>query len=94
MIGKYLTYEVFIIDKNKKEMGQLGAGLNAVVKFYELAEKGIEGANKTELEWGCNVNVEISGKELRRFVYKYYRDAALHNLDPDEIYTIIGWDMG
>ena len=91
-----LTYEVFVRSEDWGLRVHLDAGLSAVQAFWSLANKGIPGALSTEFGFGFNADVEILGKDLRRFLGAHYpeiyerRKNAIRN---DKKYLIIGYDL-
>jgi len=78
----YLLCEVYISTNGERVM-DLGTGMSAVIRFWEFAKMGIEGAVKYEYSFSCNVDVTIKGKDLLRFIedkYPEYYEVALNNI--------------
>ena len=89
-----LTYDVSV-KCHGGIVRHLGTGLDAVLKFSDIAEKGIPEAKKMECLWGNNYLITMSGEALIAFLGKYYPD-KVHNgeeIDLSEEYVIDCYDM-
>ena len=74
----------------------LDAGMDAVIAFSKLADKGIFGSIHTEKGWYCNRTVIIAGKDLICFVRNTYPNIKfeeLNKIDNETIYTIVADDF-
>lgn len=87
--------EVFAKYENE-DVITLAIGLPSVIKFHNLAKKGIPGAISTEFDFNCNVDVVIKGDALLEFIKTKYRgkyNAASKKISADKTYTIICFDL-
>ena len=90
-----ITYDVTVSCRGKRVL-YLGAGLDAVSAFYEIAEKGIPGAKETKYMWAYNVLVTLSGRSLLEMLAEHYPhllEKARKAVDPEEEYVIDCYDM-
>ena len=75
----------------------LDSGMDSVIKFSDLTDKGINGALRTERSFSCNRDVCISGKNLILFIEKEYPECvnkAINKIENNNtIYTISGIDL-
>jgi uracil-DNA glycosylase len=75
----------------------LGAGVSTVIRFSDLADKGILEALRTERSFACNREVCMTGKSLLNFISKEYPEKmiqATENIsDLDAIYKIFCYDI-
>ena len=89
--------ELYIVNrKDKKRICTLGAGMLAVIDFYELARAGIPGAMDTDFSFNANVDVTIRGKELRDFLQEHYPDwrgKCRERIEDAEEYLIVCYDI-
>ena len=74
----------------------LGSGMDAVIFFAELVDRGIQGSLYVEKGWYCNRSVKLAGKDLREFIKKEYPGVTiekLNKLEDEVIYTVVADDF-
>ncbi len=89
-----ITYEVYVTCGDKG-FARLGAGLDSVCRFMEIAEAGIPEAAEVRYLWGNNVLVTLDGRGLRAVIRRHYPEHAdlLERIDPAQDYVMDCYDM-
>ena len=90
-----LTYDVSVAHDGKRIL-LLGCGIQAVGKFFNLAQAGIPGAIKTDFLFSYNVLVRLNGESLMRLIEDHYKELAEEArmvIIPEEEYVIDCYDM-
>jgi len=91
----YLSSDVSVMH-GKRHILDLGSGMDAVIKFYRIAEAGIPGAIETEFMFNLNVLVKLSGESLLKMIENHYPEEiqiARGRIKPKEIYKIDCFDI-
>ena len=90
-----LTYYVSVVHKGKRVL-LFGCGIQAVGKFYDLAQAGIPGAIKTEFLFSYNVLVRLNGESILHLIEEHYPELiekAKMVIIPEDEYVIDCYDM-
>ena len=84
------------IQQEKKFIMELGTGMDSVICFSEMADKGIPGNINVEKGWYCNRDVTIKGNALLEFIKDEYPEKyseAQTLIDKEVIYLIVADDF-
>ena len=90
-----LTYDVSVVHDGKRVL-LFGCGIQAVGKFFDLAQTGIPGAIKTDFLFSYNVLVRLNGESLMHLIEEHYPELigeAKKVIIPEEEYVIDCYDM-
>lgn len=99
MSEDFMPYEIcsVTVEKQGKRVLILGMGMDSVIKFSNMVDNELVGkCIKVEKSFNCNVDVDISGKDLKQLIEEQYLqviDEAKKEIEDSEIYRIVCYDM-